>query len=343
VIALAINASSAYPNIMSIHPEVVFKDGGAATHLGLGNHIRQAMSRRRFIRSAAFGALGTALAISADDVLAGVKESGEVVLDALMITYFSAPLGTTSSAFWTIETSYTTSLRLATDEPPDLVLKGRVSENDEGVLSNTFIKQTQSTQVKNAVTLLPRPSQNESFTSGTPSPGIPEHTVFYGMLKPRLQLVGTPSKLKFWFLEAEGEFTVTASSVRSGTLEISADTALSWLRQYVIDPADLIAPRFVRAARASSGELSITRSAGDTSSDSLSAVTTARIIEQTGFRSDEIKRALAVGRNLQITYSSAEELLGKLLTVSSPLERRSPGVNEVYWDRVFKTFVIIDA
>jgi hypothetical protein len=111
----------------------------------------------------------------------------------------------------------------------------------------------------------------------------------------------------------------------------------------VIDPAVLIAPRFLRAATASSGEFSNTRSADDTTPDSLTAVTTARIIEQTGFKSDQIKQALAVGRNLQITYSSAEELPGKLLTVNSRLERSSPVVNEVYWDRVFKTFVIIDA
>ena len=327
---------------MSIQ-EAKIKDNSTVAHRDLSKHIRQAISRRRFIRSAAFGTLGTALAIGAKDVLAGGKESGEVVLDALMITYFSAPLGTISSAFWTIETSYTTSLRLGAVDRPDLLFKGRVTEDEERVLRNTFIKQTQSTQVKNAVTLLPRPSQNESFTSGTPTPGIPEHTVFYGMLKPRLQLVGTPNKLKFWFLDAEGDFTITASGVQSGALEISTDTALSWLRQYVIDPNALIAPRFVRAATASSGEFSITKSADDTSPDSLTAVTTARIIEQTGFKSDEVKQALAVGRDLQIAYSSAEELPGKLLTVNSPLERTSPGVNDFYWDRVFKTFVIIDA
>ena len=328
---------------MSIHSEAKIKDKDTVAHLHLSKHIRQSISRRRFIRSAALGTLGTALAIGAEDILAGGKESGEVVLDALMITYFSAPLGTTGSAFWTIETSYATSLRLEAVERPDLLFKGRVPEEQERVLSNTSIKQTQSTQVKNAVTLLPRPSQNESFTTGTPAPGTPEHTVFYGILKPRIQLVGTPNKLKFWFLEADGDFTITASGIQSGALEISTDTALSWLRQYVIDPAVLIAPRFVRAATASSGEFSVTRSADDTTPDSLTAVTTARIIEQTGFKSDQIKQALAVGRNLQITYSSAEELPGKLLTVNSQLERSSPGVNEVYWDRVFKTFVIIDA
>jgi len=328
---------------MSIHPEAKIQDSATVAHLDLSQHIRQAISRRRFIRSAAFGTLGTALAIGAKDVLAGGKESGEIVLDALMITYFSAPLGTTSSAFWTIETAYSTSLRLGVVERPDLSFKARVSEDEERVLSNTSIEQTPSTQVKNAVTLLPRPSQNESLTSGTPAPGIPEHTVFFGMLKPRLQLVGTPNKLKFWFLDAEGDFTITASDVKSGALEINADTALSWLRQYVIDPDALIAPRFVRAATASSGEFSITRSADKTSPDSLTAVTTAKIIEQTGFKSAEVKQALAVGRDLQITHSSAEELPGKLLTVNSPLERTSPGVDDFYWDRVFKTFVIIDA
>src|SRR4029077_16842968 len=186
--------------------------------------------------------------------------------------------------------------------------KGRVLEDEQIVLSNTSIQQTQSTQVKNAVTLLPRPSKNESFTTGTPTPGIPENTVFFGMLKPRLQLVGTPNKLKFWFLEAEGDFTITASRVQGGALKISTDTALSWLKEYVIDPDALIAPRFVRAATASSGDFSITQSSDDTSPNSLTAVTTAKIIEQTGFKSDEVKQALAVGRDLQITYSSAEEL-----------------------------------
>jgi hypothetical protein len=328
---------------MSIHPEANIKDSSIVAHLDASPHIRQAISRRGFIRSAAFGTLGTALAIGAKDVLAGSKESGEIVLDALMMTYFSAPLGTTSSAFWTIETAYSTSMRLGAVERPDLLFKGRVPEDEQTVLSNTSIQQTQSTQVKNAVTLLPRPSQKESFTLGTPTPGIPENTVFFGMLKPRLQLVGTPNKLKFWFVEAEGDFTITASRVQGGALEISTDTALSWLKQYVIDPDALIAPRFVRAATASSGDFSITKSADDTSPNSLTAVTTAKIIEQTGFKSDDVKQAVAVGRNLQITYSSAEELPGKLLTVNSPLERTSPGVNNFYWDRVFKTFVIIDA
>ena len=328
---------------MSIHPEAKIKDSSVINHLDVSQHIRQAISRRRFIRSASFGTLGTALALGAKDVLAGGKESGEIVLDALMITYFSSPLGTTSSAFWTIETAYSASLRLGALERPDLLFKARVPEDEEIVLSNTSIQQTQSKQVKNAVTLLPRPSQNESFTTGTPAPGIPEHTVFFGMLKPRLQLVGTPNKLKFWFLEAEEDFTITASDVKSGALGVNTDTALSWLRQYVIDPDALIAPRFVRAATASSGDFSITKSADETTPDSLSAVTTAKIIEQTGFKSDEVKLALAVGTDLQITYSSAEELPGKLLTVNSPLERTSPGVNDFYWDRVFKTFVIIDA
>jgi hypothetical protein len=324
-----------------MHREANIKRTGM-THLGVSREIHQAISRRRFVQSAALGTFGTVLGIGAKDVLAGTKESGEVLLDALMITYFSAPLGTISSAFWSIETSYATTLRLAAVEGPDLLLKGRVTEDEEIVLNNTLIKQTQSTQVKNAVTLLPRPSQNESITTGTPAPGIREHTVFYGMLKPRLQLVGTPNKLKFWFVEAEEDFTLTASDVESGALEINTDTARSWLLQYVIDPPALIMPRFVRAATVSGGEFSITRYADDTSQESLIAVTTARIIGQTGFRSEEIKQALAVGKNLQVTYSSAEELPGKLLTMNSPLERTSPGVNEVYWDRVFKTFVIID-
>jgi len=328
---------------MSVHPDGKVKASSALTHPDASKQISQPVSRRHFIRSAAVGTLGTALAIGAEDVLAGSKESGEIVLDALMITYFSAPLGTIGSASWTIETAYTTSLRLGAVAQPELLFKGSVPEDEQRVLRNTFVKQTQSIQVKNAVTLLPRPSQNESFTSGTPPPGIPEHTVFYGMLKPRLQLVGTQNKLKFWFVEAEGEFTLTASGVQREALEISADTSLSWLRQYVIDRAALITPRFVRAATVSGGEFSITKFADDTSAESLTGVTTARIIEQTGFKSDEVKQGLAVGKDLQITYSSAQELPGKLLTLTSPLERQSPGVNEIYWDRLFKTFVIIDA
>src|SRR6266567_6131380 len=138
---------------MSIHPEAKIKDSATVAHLDLSHRIRQAISRRRVIRSAAFGTFGTALTIGAKDVLAGGKESGEIVLDALMITYFSAPLGTISSAFWTIETSYSTSLRLGAIERPDLLFKGRVLEDEQIVLSNTSIQQAQSTQVKNAVTL----------------------------------------------------------------------------------------------------------------------------------------------------------------------------------------------
>src|SRR5258708_9676832 len=147
---------------MSIHTEAKIRDNSTVTHLDLSKHICEAISRRCFIRSAAFGTLGAALALGSKDALAGTKESGEVVLDAIMITYFSAPLGTISSAYWTIEPSYTTTLRLGAIEQPDLLFKARVPEDEEGVLSNTSIKQTQSTQVKNAVALLPRPAQDES-------------------------------------------------------------------------------------------------------------------------------------------------------------------------------------
>jgi len=52
-----------------------------------------------------------------------------------------------------------------------------------------------------------------------------------------------------------------------------------------------------------SGEFSITNLPTNIT-DSLTAVTTAKIIEQTGFKSDEVKQALAVEGHLQITHSS---------------------------------------
>ena len=63
---------------------------------------------------------------------------------------------------------------------------------------------------------------------------------------------------------------------------------------------------------------------------------TAKIIDQTGFDTDALKQAFAVGSDLELTYHSTQETKGKLLTVRLTLESTS----DIYWDRVFKTFVL---
>ena len=91
------------------------------------------------------------------------------------------------------------------------------------------------------------------------------------------------------------------------------------------------------------GPLSITQVADRRAPQEITAVVTARIIDQSGFESDILKQAFAAGSNLEITYYSATETKGEILTMESNLERTSPGLNAIYWDRVFKTFVVIDA
>ena len=74
------------------------------------------------------------------------------------------------------------------------------------------------------------------------------------------------------------------------------------------------------------------------------AVTTARIIAQSGFTSDALKQAFAVGNHLEITHCSLQEVeVEDVVNMKVTIARGTGGTTDIYWDTIFKTFVIVDA
>jgi hypothetical protein len=296
-------------------------------------------SRRTFIRNAAAGVAGAAVALSgAEGVLAAIKDSGEVTLDGLLITYFSAPLGTSGSASYTFTTAYTATLGFVSLANPDISLRAGISDDQQRINGGSLIAQTESRKIDNAITLFPRPGEDEFFTTATPPPGMPENTVFFGLRKPVLSFKGNGSKAQFRLVDAEIAFTALAKNLKEF---FNSSTADSMMRQYVSDPSALTEPRFVLIQTTSGGDLTVTQIAERGAPRDITSVVTARIIEQTGFSSDVLKQAFAVGSDLEITHYSAQESKGPILRLETNLQPSSPGITRIFWDRVFKTFVIV--
>lgn len=301
---------------------------------------RTRLSRRSFIRNAAIGGTGAALMLGGSkNASAAAKDSGEVTLDALLISYVSPPLGTVGTSLWTPLTPYTTTLTVRSLANQDISLRARVAPDQESINGRAVVAQTQSERIEGAITVFTRPRQNESLSIETAPPGLPENAVFFGLHRPILKFKGNGRKSQFRLVDAEASFTLVAKGIRDSFGE---DTANSILRQYVNDAGALIEPRFVLRETTDGGRISITQVAERRAPQNITATVTARIIEQVGFESDILKQAFAVGSNLEITYYSAAETRGEILQMESNLERSSPGLNSIYWDRVFKTFVITD-
>ena len=297
------------------------------------------LSRRAFVCGIAKGGAGGLLALTAaEGVLAGVKDSGEITLDGLLITYFSAPLGTGGSASYTFTTGYTATFSFRSVASPEISLRAMVSDGDQRINGRSVVAQAESRKVDNAIKLFPRLDEEVSFTTTTPPPGLPENTVFFGLRKPVLSFKGNGRMAQFRFIDAEETFTFVANSSVRGVF--SEDTATSMIHQFVADPNALTPPRFIPVLT-SSGDVSITQVAERGAPPDITSAVTARIVDQTGFSSDVLKRAFAVGSNLEITYYSAQESKGGILQLETDLKKASAGVIRVFWDRVFKTFVIV--
>jgi len=295
-------------------------------------------SRRNFIHRAAAGVAGATLALSgAPGVLAATKDFGEITVDGLLITYFGAPLGTDGSASYRFTTAYTATLGFRSLASPDISLKAAISEDEQGINGSSVIAQAESRKVDGAIKLFPRPDEDEFFTTATPPPGMPENTVFFGLRKPVLSFKGNGSRAQFRLIDAEQSFTFLAKNLKEF---FSEDTAASMIRQYVADPGALTPPRFIPALT-SSGDLSVTQVAERGAPPDVTSSVTVRVIDQTGFTSDILKRAFAVGSELEITYYSAQESKGPILRLDTDLKQAQPGINRVFWDRVFKTLVIV--
>src|SRR5262249_41953031 len=147
-----------------------------------------------------------------------------------------------------------------------------------------------------AVKLFPRPRPNESFSIGTRRPGVPETTTFYGLYRPVLRFKGNGRKVNYRFVNAEASFAFNADSIRNLFHKETADSIIS---QYVFEQAALVEPRFVPVQSTDDGRLVLTRKAEPQAPNDIIATTIARIIEQSGFESDLLKQAFAVGNSLE--------------------------------------------
>ncbi|HEX5734027.1 MAG TPA: hypothetical protein VF131_14435 [Blastocatellia bacterium] len=315
------------------------------------NHNHSLTSRRSFIRNAAVAAAGATIALgTAKTARAQSREEGEITLDAILITYFSATLGAIGSSSWALEGTYSTSLRLSAHDNPDLSLRPKVVGNQERVFIGHHVRQKASTQFNRALMLRHRGFTGTSIGFSSNGTATPDDTQVFGIFRPRIALFGDRNGLKYRFLEAESNFLFTVKSLKEGQLGVNQETVDSWLAQYKTEKAEMLGPRFKLKESTGLTDMGVAFSfhlneSGDrVFSEAKTATTTARIIEQSGFDSEEIKQALAVGNLIDITHSSVQETEARdIISMDTALARRSLGVSEIYWDEVFKNFVVIDA
>ena len=310
------------------------------------------VSRRAFIRSAATGAAGAAFALhKSGDAIAASKESGIITLDAMLFTYMSATIGALGHSTWILNSQYANTLRIASIENPELSFKAQVPASEEKIFIGHNARQTESSMVSGGITLRHSGFGGVSLGHGTEDgPAGPNDTRFYGMLRPRLFVKGNTKKLKFRFLDAEAEFSFSINNLRKDVFGISQETTDSWLRHYITDKAELTGPRF--KLKESTGLIdagpervfTVSEDGDDGFSEARTVAVTARIIRQEGFSSDALKQTFAIGNHIEVTHASVQEFpTDNVIKMETRLERVTPGANEIYWDRVFKNFLIIDA
>ena len=315
------------------------------------------ISRRRFVQTAAAGA-----AIG----LSGIKEASaqeegvaHVTLDALLISYFGASIGSTGFPWWSLRGAYANTLRLGIEEVPDLVLRPQSDPEDKIIFAGHQIEEFKSSQLKNGIVMRHKGFSGESFGFGVEEVvHTREDTTFFAIFRPRLQITGTPKKPRFRFVgdpstgNGGALFPSSVESLQGDDIlrYFSRETVDSWLRIYFTDPRELVKPRF--KLRASTGSVSagvsvpfeLTGDGDKEFSATKTAVTTAKIIAQSGFTSDALKQALAVGNHLEITHSSLQEVEAEdVVNMKVTIARAAGGKTDIYWDSIFKTFVIVDA
>jgi hypothetical protein len=319
----------------------------------------QPISRRRFFRTAAAGVGGAAIGVGAAGELSAQSRSvGQITLDALLISYFSAAVGSTGRPLWTFSGAYSHTLRLRLEEIPDLVFKPKPDPSDKIIFAGHAIEQAKSNQLKRGMVMRHKGFSGTTYGFGNEQDvHRQEDTTFFSILRPRLEITGNQNKVSFRFIGDESGnggviFPRPVSVLQSeeGPRFLSQETIDSWLRLYFINREELVKPRFKLKATTdfvSAGvgipfDLSGT---GDREfSASKTAVTTAKIVAQSGFESDSLRQAFAVGNHLEVTHTSLQEVDGDdVLRMRATISRATPGVTDIYWDSVFKTFVIVDS
>jgi len=302
---------------------------------------RSRVTRRSFVRSIALGAAAGPLILGSSKGAPGQsRESGEVVLDGLLITYFSAPVGSPTSSQWTFEKRYATTVRITkVIEFPDETFSAKVPEDDERVIPFSGIKQILGRRAARTISLLPRPFRSELATYGTPPFGRPEDTVFFGISRPVLLVSSSARSFRYRLVSAGGTFSLSSTDLNFGPESVE-----SWKALYTPNRSALVAPRYSLFLTASGGRQVFTavEKGANLDAEELTATASARILSSEGFVSSELRGLFAPGNHLEIAYSSIPEFTGSLMTVDVTLQREAGGVNSFYWDRVMKSFVIAD-
>lgn len=321
---------------------------------------KQGISRRGFLQNATAAASCLALTLGGTErIFAANREIGEVRLDAMLVTYFSASAGGTDVPSWSLKGEYSQTIRLKLMEFPDAKLSPKITQQDNRILAGHRIWQTPSSQVSRGLVMQHKGFDDTTFGFGREGDAhTSDDTIFFSILRPKLRITATAKKLRFAFTDEPSMngggalIFPRVDELRNGTLEnlISKETADSWLPNYITSRDALVKPRF--KLRQETGSVSagiqipvkLTADGDAQFSAERTATTTSRIIEQTGFQSQELKDMFAVGNHLEITHSSVQEIeTDKVVRMETDLTRAVPGQSEIYWDSLFKTFLIIDA
>ena len=159
-----------------------------------------------------------------------------------------------------------------------------------------------------------------------------------------MEITGSAKKPRFRFIGDQTGSGGAPFPSAVGELEgndilryLSRETIDSWLRNYFSDPKDLVKTRF--KLRASTGSVSagvnvpfeLTGDGDREFSSTKTAVTTAKIIAQSGFTSDALKQAFAVGNHLEITHSSLQEVEAEdVVNMKVTIARAAGGQTDIY-------------
>lgn len=217
---------------------------------------------------------------------------------------------------------------------------------------STTFRQNDSTQVTNGVTL----RRTTTHTTMTPPGGTVGKTVIIGLERPKIKFVGNSSRARMEFLSATKQFGITVEDLQSDPNAIGLfkpATRESFLAQYVplTDPtgSTLVRPRFklrlnVTLSAGVVDTYTFSKATGSVHSENKTSVTSVEIVEKSGFSIPGVfSAAFEVGETIEVTATAVQEFTtDKMISVSTTLNRTTLGVNQVYWDRVWKTFVIID-
>jgi hypothetical protein len=294
--------------------------------------------RREFLRRALVTAAGAPLALShAGAALGQGRGTGQITLDALLLTYVAAPLGSPGSARWSPRPRYESALSVGGVDGLDLV--ARVPSNAERVFLGEAFAQTSA----RGGLVLRRRDRHARIEIGTVAPGVPDHTVFHGFTRPRLRVkeLGGGSELRagYALVGADATFIFSRDSLlhdETIIAQLDPRTIESYLAAYQYDAESLAAPRYAPRGTFGGGGINLIER-GTSTGPEVVATTSATVVAVEGLDGSPLGEALAVGREVAVEHSSRQTPTNNaILTVEADLGGEPA---TVYWDRAFKTFV----